>query len=251
MGINIIMFNLTLFIIDFIIVWHITATIQSIYVHRAIAHTYIRYNPIIESLFRIWLWLIVAFNWPGWAKHFATHHRKHHRYADLKNDPHSPVHQTLKGLIKADTHMLPESDHYVSKEEYEKYAGNVTIHNDTLEHIFWKFPNLGVVLHIIIQTLLFGITGFVVGIIYAIFRDTFIAFVGKWILHKVGFNYANTGNDNSKILFPITFLLGGEELHTNHHNDASRRNFAVRWFEFDIGYWYCRLLVTFKLARWL
>ena len=101
MGINIIMFNLTLFIIDFIIVWHITATIQSIYVHRAIAHTYIKYNPIIESLFRIWLWLIVAFNWPGWAKHFATHHRKHHRYADLKNDPHSPVHQTLKGLIKA------------------------------------------------------------------------------------------------------------------------------------------------------
>lgn len=240
------MFNLYLFIIDFILIWHITATIQSIYVHRSIAHNYIRYHNSVEHFFRFWIWAVIGFNWPGWNKHWAVHHRKHHRYSDTELDPHSPHHQTFSELANP----IPTT-HGVTKEDYEFYANDVAEFNDSAEKFYNTNRYLGLVIHAFIQYLLFDITGLVVALTYAVFARFFITFVGKWAIHKLGFSYAQTSNtDKSKIFFPITFLLGGEELHTNHHNNTTRKNFAFRWFEFDIGYWYCQVLVKLKLAHW-
>lgn len=241
------MIDITIFIIDFILIWHITATIQSIYVHRSIAHNYIKYHKNIEKFFRFWIWSVIAFNWPGWNKHWATHHRKHHRYSDTKEDPHSPHHQTFKELANP-----TPLTHGVTQEDYNFYANDIKDFDDDLEKFFNTNRYLGLVIHSAVQYLLFGVTGLLVAIIYAVFARLFITFVGKWAIHKIGFTYAQTSkSDQSKIFFPITFLLGGEELHTNHHNNSAIKNFAVRWFEFDIGYWYCQVLVKLKLARWL
>jgi len=241
------MFSITTFIIDFIVVWHITATIQSIYLHRSIGHNYIEYSSSIEHFFRFWLWMIIGFNWPGWNKHWAAHHRKHHRYADQPDDPHSPHHQTFRELARPNPQR-----HGVTSDDYEFYASEIEPKNDLAEKFYNTNHYLGVVIHMILQYILFGWTGLTVAIIYTIFADIFVTFVGKWAIHKIGFNYAQTSKtDQSKIFFPITFFLGGEELHTNHHNNTARKNFAIRWFEFDIGYWYCQILVKLKLARWL
>lgn len=241
------MFDITLYVIDFIILWHVTATIQSIYVHRSIAHNYIQYHSAIENFFRVWIWAVIGFNWPGWNKHWATHHRKHHRYSDTELDPHSPLHQTFSELANP----TPDT-HGVTQDDYDFYAKDIKAFDDSLEKFINTNRYLGLVIHSFIQYLLFGITGLLVAVTYAVCAKFFITFVGKWAIHKIGFNYARTSNtDQSKIFFPITFFLGGEELHTNHHNNSSLKNFAVRWFEFDIGYWYCQLLVKLRLAHWL
>ena len=104
-------------------------------------------------------------------------------------------------------------------------------------------------IHVLLQSVLFGIPGACVAITYCLFTKTFITFAGKWVIHKIGFQYAQQSKtDNSRIVFPISLMLGGEELHTNHHNNPVQINFAHRWFEFDIGYWYCKILSTVGLA---
>ena len=232
------------YIINFLIVWHISAVIISIYIHRSVAHGQIKFHPVIEHVFRFWMWAVFAFNWKGWNKHWAVHHRKHHRYSDQKEDPHSPVHQTFAELNNTNPEL-----HGVTEQDYELYGQGVEAYNDRAERIYNNNQFLGMAIHVLLQTVLFGIPGACVAITYCLFTKTFITFTGKWIIHKIGFRYAQQSKtDNSRIVFPIALMLGGEELHTNHHNNPIRLNFAHRWFEFDVGYWYCKLLSTVGLA---
>ena len=108
----------------------------------------------------------------------------------------------------------------------------------------------GLCIHVVLLFVLFGIPGACVAFIFALWCRTIATFTGKYVIHAVGFRYAQQSNtDQSRIVFPISFMLGGEELHTNHHNYPTEINFARRWFEFDCGYWYCRLLSTIGLAK--
>ena len=232
------------YIINFLVVWHISAVIISIYIHRSVAHGQIKFHPVVEHVFRFWMWAVFAFNWKGWNKHWAVHHRKHHRYSDQPEDPHSPVHQTFAEL----KNTTPEL-HGVTEEDYALYGQGVEAYNDRAERIYNNNQFLGMAIHVLLQTVLFGIPGLCVAITYCLFTKTFITFAGKWIIHKIGFRYAQQSKtDNSRIVFPIALMLGGEELHTNHHNNPVQLNFAHRWFEFDCGYWYCKLLSTVGLA---
>jgi stearoyl-CoA desaturase (delta-9 desaturase) len=47
---------------------------------------------------------------------------------------------------------------------------------------------------------------------------------------------------------PWGIIIGGEELHNNHHAYGSSAKLSSRWYEFDIGWMYIRILEAFKLA---
>jgi len=232
------------FIIIFIAVWHITATIFSIYIHRSLGHNQVKFHPAVEHVFRFWLWATLAFNWPGWNRHWVCHHRKHHRYSDQTQDPHSPHHQTFKQLNNTTNEL-----HGVTEEDFKTYTPDINPFTDRAERFYNKQKFLGFHFHIVLLFVLFGIPGACVAIIFALWCRTIATFTGKYVIHAVGFRYAQQSeSDQSRIVFPISFLLGGEELHTNHHNNPTAINFAHRWFEFDIGYWYCKILSTVGLA---
>jgi len=62
--------------------------------------------------------------------------------------------------------------------------------------------------------------------------------------------YRTSGvKDESRNILPIAIWLGGEELHNNHHADPHSAKFKAKWYEFDIGWMYLRLLSFFGLAK--
>jgi stearoyl-CoA desaturase (delta-9 desaturase) len=55
--------------------------------------------------------------------------------------------------------------------------------------------------------------------------------------------------DASTNVLPIGILIGGEELHNNHHTFGTSAKLSAKWFEFDIGWLYISILAFFGLAK--
>jgi len=54
--------------------------------------------------------------------------------------------------------------------------------------------------------------------------------------------------DASTNIVPWGILIGGEELHNNHHAYGTSAKLSSRWYEFDLGWTYIRILEFFRLA---
>ena len=229
--------------------WHFMGSVHSIYVHRGKGHNYFIFHPALEHFFRFWIWFTMGFSWPNWMQHWAAKHRKHHRYSDSIEDPHSPFHYTLKEMC--DVTGTQGTANYISPKEIQEYAPDIISTNDWVErNLYCKYPKLGMILHWGIQTILFGWAGFIIGASVYFGAKNIGIFIGNYLTHKVGFTYAgNRDKDRSKIVFPISFLYGGEEIHAHHHNDASKPYFSRHWWEFDIGWFYIKILMFFGLIK--
>jgi stearoyl-CoA desaturase (delta-9 desaturase) len=220
---------------------HITIASVTIFLHRAQAHRAVDLHPVVSHFFRFWLWLTTGMVTREWV----AVHRKHHARCETPEDPHSP--QVL-GIRKV---MLEGAELYrgasTRPELLETYGSGTP--DDWLErHVYTGRNTWGIGLMLLIDLLLFGPIGLTIWAVQMIW----IPFRAAGVINGVG-HYRGYRNfdcpDASHNIVPWGILIGGEELHNNHHAYPGSARLSSRWWEFDIGWAYIRLLQSLGLAR--
>ncbi|HEX7645798.1 MAG TPA: acyl-CoA desaturase [Noviherbaspirillum sp.] len=220
---------------------HITIASVTIFLHRCQAHRALELHAIPSHFFRFWLWLTTGMV----TKEWAAIHRKHHAKCETEEDPHSPVTRGInKVLLEGAELYRAESK---NRETMEKYGHGTP--DDWLEHnLYSKYSWQGVGLLLIIDVLLFGAIGLTVWAVQMLWIPVTAAGIINGIGHYWGYrNYDCT--DASTNIFPIGILIGGEELHNNHHTFGTSAKLSSKWYEFDIGWLYIRILESLGLAK--
>jgi stearoyl-CoA desaturase (delta-9 desaturase) len=191
---------------------------------------------------RVWLWLTTAIVTQEWV----ACHRKHHAFADRDGDPHSPLLEGLRNIVLKGAFYYRRAVRQPGM--LEKYGRGTP--NDWLErHVLARLHWLGVLVMLIADLYLFGLM--IGGLVWGaqmIWIPFWAAGVINGLGHAIGYrNFAL--KDESRNIAPIAIWLGGEELHNNHHADPRSARFAARWFEFDVGWVYLRVLSVLGLAE--
>lgn len=235
--------NLSLsgYIIATLIVTQITIAAVTIYLHRNQSHRALELHPIISHFFRFWLWLTTGMVTAEWV----AIHRKHHAATETPDDPHSPKVLGLKKVLwqGAELYRAASKD----KAIVAKYGHGTP--NDWVErNIYTKYSAKGIALMLVIDLVLFGIPGLTIWAIQMMWIPFHAAGIINGVGHALGYRNFECP-DASTNIFPWGFWIGGEELHNNHHTFASSAKFSVKWWEFDIGWFYIRCLSLLGLAR--
>lgn len=221
---------------------HITTVCFSLYVHRYMAHEQFKMSPKLESFMRFWLWLTDGTGVREWV---AIHYN-HHKYSDKVGDPHLLfVSGTIWNRIKNIGQVTFKSIFYgyknfASKEEIELYTKHIPIH--------WteKYQRFGILLLLSFNLYVFGIIGVLLWLVQISWATVWLTVIVAIGAHHFGY-HKTSFRDNSRNLWPIAILAAGEELHHNHHTDPRNPNYKKKWFEFDLGWIYIKLLSFFGL----
>ncbi|NMG35693.1 acyl-CoA desaturase [Azoarcus sp. TTM-91] len=223
-----------------LVLTHITIASVTIFLHRHQAHRALDLHPIPSHFFRCWLWLTTGMETKAWA----AIHRKHHAKCETEEDPHSP--QT-RGIRKV---MWEGAELYRAEaknaETLARYGHGTP--DDWLERNVYRRSTLGVSLMLIIDLIAFGPIGLTIWAVQMVWIPFWAAGVVNGLGHYWGYrNFDCT--DASTNLVPWGLIIGGEELHNNHHSFATSAKFSARWYEFDIGWVYIRTLERLGLAK--
>jgi stearoyl-CoA desaturase (delta-9 desaturase) len=224
-----------------VIVGHITNLCVTLYLHRSATHEGVKFHPAVEHFMRAWLWLTTGMNTRQWV----ACHRKHHAFSDREGDPHSPVNEGLLEIVFGGVFFYREAVR--DQEMIEKYGKGCP--EDAVERrLYTPYPFLGVVGMLFVDIFLFGVGwGLVAWSCMAVWIPIF-GNVINGIGHAIGYRNFDT-KDHSHNIIPIGIWIVGEELHNNHHADPRSAKFKAKWYEFDIGWAYIRLLSAFRLAK--
>ncbi len=220
---------------------HITIAGVTIYLHRHQAHRALDLHPAVSHFFRFWLWLTTGMVTREWV----AVHRKHHAKCETHDDPHSPQIEGIRKVLweGAELYRLSTKD----RETLDKYGLGTP--DDWLErHLYGRYSGKGVILMLLIDLLLFGVIGLTVWAVQMIWIPLFAAGVINGIGHYRGYRSYECA-DAARNISPLGLLIGGEELHNNHHAFPSSARLSSKWWEFDIGWLYIRLLETVGLAQ--
>jgi len=220
---------------------HITIAGVTIYLHRHSAHRALDLHPIVSHFFRFWMWLTTGMV----TKEWTAVHRKHHAKVETPEDPHSPK---IFGLRKV---LLEGSELYrigaADADTLAKYGHGTP--DDWLErNLYSRHAVLGVELMMVIDLVLFGAVGLIVWAVQMAWIPFFAAGVINGVGHHSGYRNFQT-EDTSTNIVPWGILIGGEELHNNHHAYGSSARLSNKWYEFDIGWLYIRILESIGLAQ--
>lgn len=224
-----------------LVVTHITIAGVTIFLHRCQAHRALDLHAIPSHFFRFWLWLTTGMV----TKEWAAIHRKHHAKCETEEDPHSPVTRGIRKVLLEGAELYRAESK--NPETMQKYGHGTP--DDWIErNLYTKYSALGIVLMLIINVLLFGVIGLTVWAVQMLWIPIHAAGVINGIGHYWGYrNYDCT--DASTNIFPIGIWIGGEELHNNHHTFGTSAKFSTKWYEFDIGWGYIRIMETLGLAK--
>lgn len=219
---------------------HITIACVTLYLHRSQAHRGVTFHPVVAHFMRFWLWLTTGMV----TKQWVAIHRKHHRFTEEPGDPHSPHvfgfwRVFLKGAglyhsASRDTAMVSQYGAGTPDDWMEK-------------NVYTKHSRAGIVLMLLIDLLVFGWLGLLVWGIQMIWIPFWAAGVINGLGHWWGYRNGKT-RDQSRNISPWGILIGGECLHNNHHLEPGNPRLSRRWFEFDIGWLYIKVLCFLKLA---
>ncbi|CAM2179785.1 stearoyl-CoA desaturase (Delta-9 desaturase) [Paraburkholderia sacchari] len=223
------------------VVTHITIIGVTVYLHRCQAHRALDLHPIASHFFRFWLWMTTGMLTGQWA----AIHRKHHAKCETEEDPHSP--QT-RGLWKV---LLEGAELYRAEAKNEETLRRFShgTPNDWMErNVYTRFPILGVSIMMVIDVALFGVVGLTVWAVQMAWIPFWAAGVVNGLGHFWGYRNFNS-SDASTNLLPIGIIIGGEELHNNHHTFATSAKLSNKWYEFDIGWMYIRMMQAVGLAK--
>lgn len=220
---------------------HITIVAVTVFLHRCQAHRALNLHPAIAHFFRLWLWLttgMVTREWVGV-------HRRHHARCETDEDPHSPQIFGLKKVLWEGAELYRES---ANKEDIvARYSRGTP--DDWLERkVYGHFRFLGIVIMLVIDVVLFGILGVAAWAVQMIWIPFFAAGVINGVGHYWGYRNFESP-DAATNISPWGILIGGEELHNNHHAFPSSAKLSARWWEFDIGWMYIRLFSMLGLAE--
>lgn len=224
-----------------LIVTQITIACVTLYLHRSQAHKAVTFHPIVTHFMRFWLWLTTGMV----TKEWVAIHRKHHQASDTPEDPHSPQ---IYGIWRV---LFGGAFLYVKASKDTKMINKLGVGtpNDWVENnIYSKYPSLGIAIMAVIDVLLFGWTGLIVWGVQMIWIPFWAAGVINGLAHWVGYRNYDV-KDTSRNLTPIAIWIGGEELHNNHHGDGAAAKFSKKWYEFDIGWMYIKILEYLRLAK--
>ena len=224
-----------------LIMTHITIAGVTIYLHRCQAHRALDLHAIPSHFFRLWLWLTTGMV----TKEWAAIHRKHHAKCESPEDPHSPQTRGIKKVLLEGAELYRAESK--NAETMEKYGHGTP--DDWIEHnIYSKFGWQGVGIMLIIDVMLFGVIGLTVWAVQMLWIPITAAGIINGIGHFWGYrNYECT--DASTNVFPWGIIIGGEELHNNHHTFGTSAKLSSKWYEFDIGWMYIRILEMLGLAK--
>jgi len=228
-------------IIYTLVVTHITIICVTLFLHRSQAHRAIIFHPILSHFMRFWLWLTTGMV----TKQWVAIHRKHHRYSDIEGDPHTPhVYGIKRVLFKG---ALLYNDASKDKDMVNTYG--VGTPADWMElHLYQPHSRLGIGLLLLLSVFLFGWWGLLIWSIQMIWIPFWAAGVINGIGHWIGYRNGET-KDYSRNISPWGIVIGGEELHNNHHLDPASARLSKNWYEFDIGWMWLTIFRYIKLAK--
>ena len=219
---------------------HVTILAVTIYLHRCSAHRALEVHPIVSHFFRLWLWLTTGQSTRVWT----AIHRKHHAKCETPEDPHSPqIFGIAKVLWQGAELYRHEAKNQHTIERYGKGTPN-----DWLENRVYTQSQAGLKIMLLTNIILFGVPGIAIWAVQMCWIPFFAAGVVNGLGHYWGYRNFECP-DASTNLSPIGFLIGGEELHNNHHTYPTSAKFSIKWWEVDIGWGYISLLRLFGLVK--
>lgn len=227
-------------IIATLVMVQITIACVTLYLHRSQAHRAVTFHPVVAHFMRFWLWLTTSMNTAEWV----AVHRKHHQKSDQPGDPHSPQIFGIWTVLFKGAFLY----HQASKDRAMVKQLSIGTPDDWIEqNLYSAYNKLGILLMLIIDLSLFGLWGWLVWGIQMIWIPVWAAGVVNGLSHWWGYRNTDT-KDTSRNLCPVAIWIGGEELHNNHHADGTSAKFSQKWYEFDIGWFYIKILEKLKLA---
>jgi fatty-acid desaturase len=224
-----------------LVLTHITIVGVTVYLHRYSAHRSMELNGGLKHFFRFWLWMTTGMG----TKEWTAIHRKHHATCETEEDPHSPV---IKGLNRILWEGVEEYRIEAAKQEtLDRFGGGCP--EDWMErNVYGRFTTGGIVLMALINVALFGIVGISIWAIQMVWIPFFAAGVINGIGHYWGYRNFECP-DASTNISPWGIIIGGEELHNNHHTYPNSAKLSQKPWEFDIGWMWIRIFQIFGLAK--
>ena len=229
------------YVIVTLVLTHITIASVTIFLHRSQAHRGLDLHPIVSHFFRFWLWLTTGMI----TKEWVAIHRKHHAKVETVDDPHSPQVRGIRKVLFEGTELYRAEA--ANLETLEKYGHGTP--DDWLErHVYAGHAMLGIATMLIVDVALFGAIGITIWAVQMLWIPVTAAGIINGLGHYWGYrNFAC--NDASTNIVPWGILIGGEELHNNHHAYGTSAKLSSRWWEIDIGWMYIRILQSLRLAN--
>jgi stearoyl-CoA desaturase (delta-9 desaturase) len=213
----------------------------TLYLHRDQSHGGLILHPALRHLFRFWLW----FSSGAVTREWVAVHRKHHAHADQPGDPHSPVIFGLRRVLFEGFELYREAGR--DPETLRNYGRGTP--DDWLErNVYTRHANFGITLFVIAHLVLFGAPGIIMIAVHLVAQPFFAGGVINGLGHAVGYRSFEMPSTATNLV-PWALLLGGEELHNNHHAFPRSARFAVQRWEIDIGWLWIRLFSALRLAR--
>ena len=219
----------------------ITIACVTLYLHRSQAHRAVTFHPVVSHFMRFWLFLTTGMI----TKQWVAIHRRHHRFDDAEGDPHSPHIFGIWTVFFKGALLYNKA----SKDKQMVRQYGVGTPDDWIErNLYTPHSRLGITIMLVINLCLFGLWGWLVWLVQLVWIPLWAAGVVNGFGHWWGYRNTDT-KDFSRNIVPWDFWVGGELLHNNHHADPASPKLSRRWYEFDIGWMYIRMLETLGLAK--
>lgn len=220
---------------------HLTIVSVTLYLHRSQSHRGVEFHPVLSHAMRFWLWITTGMV----TKQWVAIHRKHHRFTDQEGDPHSPLVYGIKRVFFKGAGLY----HSASKDKAMIQQYGVGTPDDWIEkNLYTAHSRLGILLMLAIDLLLFGPWGLLVWGVQMIWIPFWAAGMINGLAHWWGYRNGDT-KDHSRNISPIGIIVGGEELHNNHHLAPASPKFSLKSWEFDLGWMYIKGLEFVGLAK--
>lgn len=224
-----------------LIVTHITIVCVTLFLHRGQAHKAIEFHPVLSHFMRCWLWLTTGMV----TKQWVAIHRKHHAFTEQSGDPHSPhVYGIWTVLTKGAVLYHKASKDMDMVDSY----GRGTPDDWVERHVYSAHARLGISILFLVNILVFGWIGIAIWLVQMLWIPFWAAGVVNGLGHWFGYRNTET-RDRSTNFSPLGIIIGGEELHNNHHSEPANPKLSRKWFEFDLGWAWLQLFKHMRLAK--
>lgn len=220
---------------------HVTIAAVTIFLHRAQAHRALSLHAVPAHFFRLWLWLATGMQ----TKEWVAIHRKHHARCETAEDPHSPQTRGLKAVLWRGAELYRAES---KNQQTLRQFGHGTPDDWLERNIYSRYDWQGVGLMLVLNLALFGVLGATVWALQMLWIPFWAAGVVNGVGHFWGYRNFEV-QDASTNLAPWGIVIGGEELHNNHHTYPTSAKFSVKPYEFDLGWCYIRMLQKIGWAR--
>jgi stearoyl-CoA desaturase (delta-9 desaturase) len=194
-----------------------------------------------QHFFRFWLWLTTGTVTREWV----AVHRKHHAKCETADDPHSPVAHGMRTVLLTGAELYRAEAK--NAQTLAKYGQGTP--DDWIERkVYTRWSWTGLWLMLAIDVLLFGAIGVTVWAVQMVWIPITAAGIINGLGHGRGYRNFETP-DASTNISPWGVVIGGEELHNNHHTYPTSAKLSVKRYEFDIAWGYIRGLEMLGLAQ--